>query len=136
MNKDTFKAILSYCDRKQMPQAQKDVFVRKFIEALISAIEDKENQKGSKLREQELKDIEQALLTEVNLDTSLVAAESYYTKLEDSFYLQFKKNNRNQNFLSSIALNVVSNIIYSGLLIILFIIAKDQIKIWLDSLMN
>jgi hypothetical protein len=134
LDKSSFDKINLFCDRQNISQTERDFIIRKFSEGLFNAIEQKERQKGSPLTARELNDIGEPLLNEINLENIMAAAKTYYASLEDRFLLQFQKNNKSGNFWSSVGVNIVSNVIYSGLLIVIFFVAKDQISGWLNSL--
>lgn len=137
MDKSTFDRINTYCDQNhKITQTERDFVIRKFLESQLNAIEAKEIQKGAPLTPKERSDIEDALLNNISLESTVIAAKSYYTSLEERFFSQFKKNTNSSTFWNSVWTNIAANIIYSIFLIIVFFVAKDQISSWLDSLKN
>lgn len=138
MDKSTFDKINNFCDQQKqsVSDAERDTVIRKFLESLFRAILEKENEKGSSLTPQETKDIQNALLTDSNLDNILVASRQYHSKIEDVLLQKFQKNNGKSNFWSSIWTNIVANVIYSLILILGFILGKDLISSWLSSLVD
>jgi hypothetical protein len=57
------------------------------LESLLNALETKERQKGSPLTDQEIKDIQDALLNDITLESLVVSGRSYFsTSRNDSFY--------------------------------------------------
>jgi len=134
LDKSTFNRINSFCDNNNTSQTERDFVIRKFLESLLNALETKERQKGSSLTDQEIKDIQDALLNDITLESLVVSGRSYFSTLEERFFLQFQKNNKNNNFWQAVGTNIAANVLYSIFLIIMFVVAKDQISSWIDSL--
>ncbi|MEK4406671.1 hypothetical protein MKZ26_20105 [Sporosarcina sp. FSL K6-6792] len=136
MDKSTFDRINNFCDGKQITQIERDFVIRKFSEGLFYAFQARETQKGSPLTVREKKDIGEPLLNDISLENIIEAAKSYYSKVEEHFFQQYKKNNGKSNFWNSVGTNVVANVIYSVVLILAFILGKDLISGWLSSLLD
>ncbi|MGG4155067.1 hypothetical protein [Bacillus muralis] len=133
MDKSTFDKINNFCDRhKSVSDAERDTVIRKFLETMFNAMTTKETQKGSSLSPREIKDIQDALLTDVNLVNILVAAQQYHTTSEDLLLQKFQKNNGKSNFWHSVWTSIAANAIYSVVLILGFILGKDLISSWLS----
>ncbi|MDI6678829.1 MULTISPECIES: hypothetical protein [Bacillus cereus group] len=136
MDKPTFDQINNFCDGHNISQIERDFVIRKFSESFYNAVEKKETQKGSSLTSKEISDIREPLLNDVSLDNIIVAAKSYHSTVEERFFLQFQKNNGKSSFWNSVWVSIVANAIYSGVLIIGFILGKDLISGWLSSLLD
>lgn len=136
MDKSTYDRINNFCDGHNISQIERDFVIRKFSELLFNALEAKETQKGNVLTVKEKSDIEEPLLNDINLENIIVSAQAYHIKVEERFFLQFRKNNGKSNFWNSVWTNVVANAIYSLVLILAFILGKDLISSWLMSILD
>lgn len=65
-------------------------------------------------------------MDETNLENIVVAAQSYYSKLEEQFFLKLENNSDKSNCWKSVCTNIIANANYS-ILIIAFILGKDYI---------
>lgn len=77
---------------------------------------------------------EQTLLSQGSLRAHIRAAEEVLRKQFEDELKPIKEHAAKDSFLFAVFTGIVGNIIYSLLLIILFIVAKDQLSSWLSSL--
>ncbi|TQK45789.1 hypothetical protein FB479_113179 [Brevibacillus sp. AG162] len=136
MDNHTFKKINEFCDNvsdRTVSQTERDFVIRKYSESYISSIESKiQANNNQPLTQNQLDDIRDTLLNNSNMENYVIAARDYYQKLEEKYYQDFKK--KNNGFWLTVGVNLISNFIYSFLIIILFIVARDQISSWISSL--
>ncbi|WP_404404699.1 hypothetical protein [Jeotgalibacillus malaysiensis] len=137
MDKSTFTKINEFCDKQEVvTQAVRDTVIRRFLDTMFQAVSKKEGEKGSSLSNQEIKDIQDALLTDNHLDNILVAAKQFHSTAEEVLQQQFQKNNGKSNFWHSVWTSIAANTIYSLFLIVGFVLGKDLISSWLTSLLD
>lgn len=74
------------------------------------------------------------LLSAASVNAHVRAAEDTLTKHVESELKSLKKELGTKSFGWSILSGIVGNVLYSLLLIVIFILAKDQIGTWLSSL--
>lgn len=79
---------------------------------------------------------EQTLLSPGSLIAHTRAAEEILRKQFEGEAQQIQSKMKRDSFWFSVGTGIVGNIIYSLLLIILFVVAKDQLSSWLSSLVQ
>ena len=78
--------------------------------------------------------IQTILLTDANLLAHVRSAEDALSAQVENEVKRIRKELGTKSFGMSIVSGVVGNIVYSLLLVVIFILAKDQISTWLSSL--
>lgn len=135
MDKKSFDRINEFCNKQKqtVSQWERDFMWRKFSEGYFSMIEKKKSDKSS-ITDKEINTIIETLLDDTSLENNLVNARKYYNDLEEEICNEYSKNFNKGNFLKSLVTSILANVLYSGLLIFIFWIAKDQIYTWLTQL--
>lgn len=77
-----------------------------------------------------------SLLSESNLNSYIDSAKTYYQQWTNNLEAEFQRKQQKGSFWKEIGINILANILYSVLLIILFWVAKDQITGWLTQLVK
>ena len=137
MDKFAFDKINHYCGnyKKTVSQIERDYVIRKFSETYFSTVEEKKAANNvPSLTQQELEDIRNVMLNDGNLESIVISAGNYYEEIKGKFLSDYKKENRLKNFGVAVLTGITSNLIYSLVIIILFIVARDQISTWIGSL--
>jgi len=78
--------------------------------------------------------IQTMLLTDASLLAHVRSAEDALSAQVENELKQIRKELGTKSFGMSVLSGVVGNVVYSLLLVIIFVLAKDQISTWLSSL--
>jgi len=139
MDKSTYDAINDYCTSKYngfLVPAEKDYIIRKFLDSYYESLEKFAQTNGKDADEQQKKTIITSLLSESNLNSYIDSAKTYYQQWTNNLEAEFQRKQQKGSFWKEIGINILANILYSVLLIILFWVAKDQITGWLTQLVK
>lgn len=139
MNKSTYDTINEYCNKKTstiLVQAEKDYVLRMFLESYYSAVEAYKNDFGTDPTEEQEKIIMNSLLNDNSLMGYVTNANTYYRSFKSEIETKYQKTLSRGSFLATVFTNVFSNVVYSALLIFLFVIAREQITSWLTGLLS
>lgn len=138
MKLDKYKQISTfYVSHVDISQFEKDFVIRKVFENYYKQIYTIDiNGHETKKSELEIDAIESTLVSLENLQSYLDSASSFYNSWVDGQEKIFDKNNKKGSFWKSVWIGIVSNGLYSLLLILFFILAKSQITSWLQSLLE
>lgn len=137
MDKFTYDKINEYCTEKYqgvLIQPERDYVLRKFLDSYYEAIDkykENNNLEPTVLEEQT---IINSLLNESTLLSYVDSAKGYYEKFTSKLENDFKKRQEKPAFWKSVGSSILANLIYSIILIIIFIVGKDQITTWLIQL--
>lgn len=140
MDKETYEYIIDYCVKEYkevLSPFEHNYVLRKFLESYYSAINKyKEQNNGQEPSSADEKTILSSLMNENTMNSFIDSAKSYYNEYTTSIYNEYQKKANKSSFLLSIGTSVLANFIYSIILVIVFIVAKDQIATWLTSLLK
>lgn len=139
MDKSTYDKINDYCTSKYdgiLVPAEKDYILRKFLDSYYESLEKYVEINGTEADDQQKKTIIASLLSDSTLNSYIDSAKTYYQQLTNSLEADFHKKQQKGSFWKEIGINILANIFYSVLLIILFWVAKDQITSWLTQLVK
>ncbi len=137
MNKSTYDKINEFCTEKTdgvLIQAERDYVLRKFLDSYYAAIStyfESHNSYPSTKDEQTIVD---SLLNKDNLTNYVDSAKIYYDKFKNNIENEFRKKQDKPAFWKSVFISIFANLIYSLILFIVFLVAKDQIATWLMQL--
>lgn len=138
MDKAAYDYINDYCSNKYpgvLLTTERDFVLRKFLDSYFAAIDSfKEQHKGNEPTQDEEKTIISSLMNDNTMNSYIDSAKSYYEKYKTSIENEYRKKLDFPNFWKNIGINILSNLLYSAILIVVFLIAKDQIATWLASL--
>jgi hypothetical protein len=117
-------------------QAEKDYILRKFLDSYYESLKKFAETNGVEADEQQKKTIVTSLLSDSNLDSYIDSAKNYYQQWTSNLELDFQKKQQKGSFWKDMGINILANVFYSIILIVLFWVAKDQITSWLTQLMK
>ena len=139
MNEDTYNKINDYCTMKYngiLVQPERDYVLRKFLDSYYEANDKFVKAHNSKPTPAEEQTIIDSLLNDSTLLSYIDSAKTYYEKFKNNIENEYKKKQDKPVFWKNIATSILSNFIYSIILIIIFWVAKDQIAVWLAQLVK
>ena len=138
MNKNSFDAIQKFCDtqKETISTNERDFIIRKFLESVFDAIERHEKNNGAYPSAREIEAIEQTLLVDSNLESFADSAKKFYLSTQQSLIVDYEKKFKRTSFWRDIGIGIFSSLIYSVLLILFYIVAKDQIAGWIKELID
>lgn len=136
MKKENYQKILEYFSNKDgITQIEKDVVIRKVMEYYYNSII-KHDADGtiSEVSDAEKDTLENSIVSEGNLNIYYDSAKTFISSWEKGNETLIKKHINTGSFWKSVGASVLSNFLYSIILIVIFWIAKNQISDWLISL--
>lgn len=137
MNKDTYDKINKYCMEKcngNLTQPEKDYVLRKFFDSYYEAVEKYKEAHHAEPNIVEEQTIINSLLNESTILSYIDSAKAYYEKIVSSIESTVKKKQDKRAFWKNIGQNILANLIYAIISIVVFFVAKDQITTWLIQL--
>ena len=140
MDKATFDKIIGFCDSDRdffLTDIEKNHVIRNFLDSYYKTIEEyKKEQGGAEPTPDEEHAIVTALLNPSTLSSFVISANNYYKQVKSNHENDFRKSYAKLDFWKNIWINLLSNIIYAIALMVVFVIAKDQIVTWLIQLVG
>lgn len=130
MTKTPFEIITEYSQQQEKNSCIRDLafsIYRQQFEALT---------KDHAMDQTSIDAIQKTLLSVGNLVAHVRSAEEILRKQFEDDLKPIKAQAAKDSFWFSVITGIVSNIIYSLLIIILFIVAKDQLSSWLSNLVQ
>lgn len=127
-----FDAIAEYCVKNNKSDCVRDLAYSVYRQQFESLTVDK----TPPLDEAAVQATEKTLLAPGSLIAHTRAAEEILKKQFEGEARQLQSKMKRDSFWFAVLTGVVGNIIYSLLLIVLFIVAKDQLSSWLSSLVH
>lgn len=137
MNKSTYDKINEYCTTRYegvLVQAERDFILRRFLDSYYQAIETHTQEHNAVPTEAEEQMIVNSLLNDSTMQSYIDSAKVYFRDLSTNIENDYKRRQNAPSFWVNVGISIVANIIYSLFLIIIFIVAKDQITSWLSQL--
>ena len=132
---DSFKTVSEYCRR-----SGKNIQVRNhayclFVTAFQNALEEHKNaNNGVEPKPKEVSDKKTALLTPDSIEGYISRAEALVEASADDIRKGYERTYRIQQFKSSVLASVLAAFIYSIIIILVFLLGRDQIQAWLQQL--
>jgi hypothetical protein len=123
-----YEIIDDYCQQQQKNACVRDLAFSIYRQQFESLTKD------SNTNQMIIDATEKTLLSPGSLVAHVRSAEELLRKQFEDDLKPIKSRDRRDSFWFAVVTGIVSNIIYSLLLIILFIVAKDQLATWLSSL--
>lgn len=139
MTKDVYDRINEYCTSKYngvLVQAERDYVLRMVLENYCAAIDEQTKSNNQPLTQEQEETILNSLLTEKIMNDNIVLAKKYYSELKENLYVEFEKKQNKPTFFKDVGVNILSNFVYSVILILIFFVAKDQLSSWLAQLIS
>lgn len=139
MDKTTYDKINQACTTKYkgkdiLVQTERDYVVRIFLEGYYQTVKKYEETHGHTPTETEERTIIETLLNESSMQSYIASAKAYYNSYKTSIEDDYKRKLDKTSFWVNVGISIVANMIYSIFLIIVFMVAKDQIATWLTQL--
>ena len=138
MDKTTYDYIINYCSIKYkgiLGTTERDFVLRKFLDSYYEALKSfEENNPGKKPTEIEEQTIMSSLMNDNTMNSFIDSAKSFYADYRASVENEYQRKLEKPIFWKNVWTSVIANFIYSAILIVVFLIAKDQIATWLFSL--
>lgn len=137
MDKITYDKINEYCNKKIgriLVQAERDYILRKFLDSYYEAVDKYKEVHNSDPTDEEKKTILNSLLNDSTLLSYGDSAKSYYEEIRRNIENELQKKQGGPVFFKSFVTSILANLAYSIIIIIIFVIAKDQIAVWLLQL--
>lgn len=128
--KTPFEIIGEYCQQQDKNSCVRDLAFSIYRQQFESLTKDPNIDKTS------VDAIQKTLLSAGNLVAHVRSAEEILRKQFEDDLKPIKAQASRDTFWFAVLTGIVSNIIYSLLIIILFIVAKDQLSSWLSSLVQ
>lgn len=138
MTQDVYNKINEYCTSKfdgVLVPAERDYVLRTFLDSYYAAV-DEQTKANQPLTQEQEETILKSLLTEKIMSEKIALSQKYYKELKDSLKADFEKEQSKSSFFKDVGVNLVSNLIYSIALILLFVVAEDQLSSWLSQLIT
>jgi len=138
MNKNCYNALQEFCDRQKdmISTGERDFIIRKFLESFYDTIQIQEQKNGTPLTDNEIRAIEQSLLGDKNLESYVDSAKKFIAATRESLIDDYNKQHRRNSFWRDIWVNMIAAFFYSILLLLLYVVAKDQISKWITDLLD
>jgi hypothetical protein len=125
-----FETIADHCIRNNKSDCIRDlafsIYQQQFESLTVG--------KAPPLDQAALQATEKTLLSPGSLIAHTRAAEEILKKQLEGEITQIQARQKRDSFWYSVLTGIAANILYSLLLIVLFVVAKDQISTWLNSL--
>ena len=128
-----YQRIQAICQRDGKSQAITYVAYSRYQEHLENTITDRQDA-GVSLTPGDEEQIRETLLTEQSVASHIRLAEEVLREETEKATESIRRRETLGTFGMAILTNIAGNLIYALLLILLFIIARDQIASWLSSL--
>ncbi|MEZ9083934.1 hypothetical protein [Vibrio harveyi] len=128
--KTPFTVITDYCNAQDKSSVVRDLAYSIYRQQYESLTNDSQGDENSIIA------IKKTLLSEGNLVAHVRSAEDLLKRQFKSELEPLQAKATKDSFWLSVGSSIVGNILYSLLLIILFVIAKDQLGTWLQSLLE
>lgn len=131
MSKETpFEVISEYCNSEDKNTVVRDLAYSIYRQQFEDLSKDANGDQTS------IDAIQKTLLSQGNLVAHVRTAEDMLSRQFQSELKPIQSKATKDSFWFSVGSGVVSNILYSLLLIIVFVIAKDQLSSWLSTLIE
>lgn len=128
--KPPFEVIAEYCQQQQKNTCIRDLAYSIYRQQYESLTKDGTTDQTS------IDAIQKTLLSQGNLVAHVRSAEETLKKQFEEDIKPIQAKSTKDSFWFAVLTGVVGNIIYSLVLIVLFIVAKDQLSSWLTSLVQ
>ena len=128
-----FQRIKALCKDEGQSEAISYIAHAIFQEHLENTIADRKAA-GTNLTSNDEENIRETLLTKQSIANHMRLAEEVLREETEKATKPFKRKETFGTFGMSVLTNIVGNLIYALVVILLFIVAKDQIASWLTSL--
>lgn len=125
-----FQVISEYCEEQEKNDCVRDLAYSIYRQQYESLTQ------GQNVDAAAIAATERTLLSPGSLLAHVRSAEEVLRKQFDDELKPFKARATRESFWFAVFTGIVGNIIYSLLLIILFVVAKDQLSGWLSSLLE
>lgn len=125
-----FEIIADHCQQQQKNACVRDLAYSIYRQQFESLTKDSGTDQKS------IDATEKTLLSPGSLVAHVRSAEELLRKQFEDDLKPIKSRDKRDSFWFSVITGIVGNIIYSLLLIVLFIVAKDQLALWLSSLVQ
>lgn len=125
-----FEVIAEYCRQQQKNTCVRDLAYSIYRQQFESLTKDGTTDQTA------IDAIQKTLLSTGNLVAHVRSAEETLRKQFEEELKPIRAKSTKDSFWFAVMTGIVGNIIYSLLLIILFVVAKDQLSSWLSSLVQ
>jgi len=125
-----FEVISDYCQEHQKSACIRDLSFSIYRQQFESLIRDSETDPKT------IEATHRTLLSSGSLAGHVRSAEELLRKQFEDDLKPLRRQQQRDSFWFAVITGIVGNIIYSLLLITLFIVAKDQLTSWLSSLLH
>lgn len=129
-NKTPFEVMSEYCNDQDKNTVVRDLAYSIYRQQFESLSKDANGDQTS------IDAIQKTLLSQGNLVAHVRSAEDMLDRQFQNELKPIQSKSTKDSFWLSVGGGIVSNILYSLLLIIIFVIAKDQLSSWLSTLIE
>jgi len=132
VDKSTYDRISEFCacySGGLISATEKDFIIRSFLESYYSTIG-----RHTSPSEETKQVIIDTLLSELSLTNFAISANQNYEQIRSNHRNDLQKSVTRKSFWMSLGASILANLIYSFILIIIFVVASEQIATWLLQL--
>ena len=131
--KTELEVVTEYCNSNGKSSVVGSIAFSIYQQQLEELIADSQNN-GEGLSDNEISTMRTTLLSQNSLSAHVRLAEDQLAEQTRSAIKPLLKKEGFKNFLVSVGASVIASFLYSILLIIIFVVAQEQIASWLSSL--
>ncbi|MBD5347548.1 MAG: hypothetical protein HDR92_10550 [Bacteroides sp.] len=134
MKDKAFEAIFDFCDRNKLSKLHQRVLLHKYYEDYYVLIEDYRNKEKTEPSADTIKGFNSTLLNEMTLKTNVRLADDEIRNYTQKEIDKVTKKQSRKSFWNSVLTSIIGSFIYSVILLLLFTLAHNQVKSWIDDL--
>ena len=127
-----FQIIDTHCETNHKSTVVRNIAFGVYEQQLQELVADKTEENGQPPTDDELRTMKETLLSRNSLTSHVRLAEDMFAEQSKLHMKPLLKKHGSKEFWKGVGASIVANIIYSILLLVLFMVAQDQISSWLS----
>lgn len=136
MKDDAFVAISKFCEDNKLSKLHQRILLHKYYEDYYILIEDYRKKENSNPSTDTIKGFNSTLLNEMTLKTNISLANDEIKNYTEKEIAKVKKNQFIKSFWFSVLSSIIGSFLFAILLLIIFTLAQNQVKSWINDLYN
>lgn len=136
MKDNAFVAISKFCEDNKLSKLHQRILLHKYYEDYYLLIEDYCKKENSNPSADTIKGFNSTLLNEMTLKTNISLANDEIRNYTEKEIAKVKKNQSIKSFWFSVLSSIIGSFLFTILLLIIFTLAQNQVKSWINDLYN
>ena len=136
MKDNAFAAISKFCEDNKLSKLHQRILLHKYYEDYYILIEDYRKKENSNPSADTIKGFNSTLLNEMTLKTNVSLANDEIRNYTEKEIAKVKKHQSIKSFWLSVLSSIIGSFLFAILLLIIFTLAQNQVKSWINDLYN